>query len=196
MRAERLFTLPNLISGYRLATFPLILWLAATGRETLFAVLFCINLISDILDGLIARAFNQATRLGARLDSLADITLYILAAAGMAKFKRADLAPHAVPLLLAFACYLLPIAVAFLKFGKYPSLHLYSCKLGAYLQGLFFFILFTWGFRAWLFHAAVAWGILSWLEETAALLMQKEMVSDAKGLYWILKTRSGAQGGT
>jgi cardiolipin synthase len=190
MAREKILNLPNLISFYRLASFPFILWMAYAGKEGMFATFFCVNLVSDILDGLIARIFKLSTRFGARLDSLADITLYLSAAYGIYRFKWADLGPHRALLYAALAFYLLPLLVSFIRFGKFPSLHLYACKIGAYLQGFFFFALFVWGFQSWLFHVALFWGMAAWLEETLVLLSLKEMQSDARGLYWVLKSKS------
>jgi len=189
MTKEKIFNLPNLISFYRLASFPFILLLAYSGREHWFAIFFSINLITDIADGLIARAFKLSTQFGARLDSMADITTYLTAFYGIFKFKWPDLAPHSALLFTAIAVYLLTFVVGLLRFGKYPSLHLYSCKLAAYLQGLFFFVLFVWGFQLWLFRLALLWGIASWLEEITVLMIAKEMKSNARGLYWFLKNR-------
>ena len=187
---EKILNVPNLISFYRLATFPVLVWMAATGRERLFAIFFSINLVSDILDGLIARAFRQSTRFGARLDSLADMSTYLAAFVGIHFFKWPDLRGHAVLLFTAVGFYLATFAVSYFRFGKFPSLHLYSCKIGAYLQGFFFFALFVWGFDIWMFRVALIWGIVSWIEEIIVLLIQREMKSDARGLYWVLKTKS------
>ncbi|MDB5105933.1 MAG: CDP-alcohol phosphatidyltransferase family protein [Fibrobacteres bacterium] len=186
---EKILNVPNLISFYRLATFPLLAWMAATGRENLFAVFFSINLVSDILDGLIARAFNLSTKFGARLDSLADMSTYLTAFIGIYYFKWPDLRGHAPLLFTAMGFYFATYAVSYLRFGRFPSLHLYSCKVAAYLQGFFFFALFVWGFNPWMFRIALIWGMVSWSEEIIVLLLQRELKSDARGLYWVLKAR-------
>ena len=173
-----------------MATFPLLIGFAWTGRERLFAIFFAVNLVTDILDGLIARAFKQSTRLGARLDSLADLSTYLTAFVGIYFFKWPDLRDHAALLFTAISFYLATFAVSFLRFRKFPSLHLYSCKIGAYLQGFFFFALFVWGFNLWLFRAALMWGIVSWIEEIIVLMLQKQLKSDARGLFWVLKSRA------
>ncbi|HTL80492.1 MAG TPA: CDP-alcohol phosphatidyltransferase family protein, partial [Bacteroidia bacterium] len=76
-------TIPNALSFYRLLSFPFLLFLVFTHREHWFSILFCINLVTDILDGLIARLFRMTTALGAKLDSLADAGMYILAFFGI-----------------------------------------------------------------------------------------------------------------
>ncbi|MEL7534900.1 MAG: CDP-alcohol phosphatidyltransferase family protein, partial [Bacteroidota bacterium] len=86
--------IPNVLSLYRLFSFPIVLGIALTGYEEIFVVLLCINLITDILDGMIARLFNMKTEIGARLDSIADLGTYVLAILGIFLFKYAEFAPH------------------------------------------------------------------------------------------------------
>jgi CDP-diacylglycerol--glycerol-3-phosphate 3-phosphatidyltransferase len=77
--SERVLTIPNVLSALRLAGVPVFLWLAL-GPETdgaAFAVLAFAG-VSDYLDGKLARALDQTSRLGVILDPLAD-RLYILA---------------------------------------------------------------------------------------------------------------------
>ncbi len=190
MPKERIFNLPNLLSFYRLLTFPYILYLVVIGNEHLFSILLCINLVTDILDGLIARVFKLQTKFGARLDSIADMGTYILALCGIFVFKWVFISSSGIFLWLFLATYLLTYVVSFVRFRKFPSLHLYSVKIGAYVQGIFFFVLFFWGFHLVLFVLAMVWGIASYLEEVAVLLSLRELRSDCRGLYWVLKERN------
>jgi cardiolipin synthase len=78
---DRVLTIPNGISAARLAGVPLFLWLVL-GPRTATADYWAVGLLiaaglSDWLDGKIARAFNQASRLGQLLDPAAD-RLYIV----------------------------------------------------------------------------------------------------------------------
>jgi cardiolipin synthase (CMP-forming) len=78
---DRVLTIPNGISAARLAGVPVFLWLVL-GRRTATADDWAVGLLiaaglSDWLDGKIARAFNQASRLGQVLDPAAD-RLYIV----------------------------------------------------------------------------------------------------------------------
>ena len=187
MEKENIFNIPNLLSFYRIVAFPFILFLVFTGNERLFSIFLCINLVTDILDGLIARAFKLQTRFGARLDSLADIGTYILAFCGIFKFKWQEISQSAIWMWLFLGVYCLTLVVSFAKFGKFPSLHLYSCKIGGYIQGIFFFVLFFSGYYSWLFKLALGWGVLSYLEEIIILLILPEMRSNSKGLYWVVR---------
>lgn len=71
--------IPNILSFYRILSFPFVLYFALSKQENTFVILLAINLVTDILDGFIARRFNMQTELGARMDSIADIGVYISA---------------------------------------------------------------------------------------------------------------------
>ena len=82
---ERILTVPNAISVTRLAGVPVFLWLVLGPKADGWAVgLLILAGLSDWLDGVIARAWNQQSRLGQLLDPAAD-RLYIAATlAGLA----------------------------------------------------------------------------------------------------------------
>jgi len=75
----RILTVPNAISVARLAGVPVFLWLVLGPHADGWAVaLLIVAGLSDWLDGVIARAWNQQSRLGQVLDPTAD-RLYIAA---------------------------------------------------------------------------------------------------------------------
>ena len=79
---DRVLTIPNAISAARIAGVPVFLWLVL-GVQTQAADYWAVALlilagVSDWLDGKIARALNQGSRLGQVLDPAAD-RLYIAA---------------------------------------------------------------------------------------------------------------------
>jgi cardiolipin synthase (CMP-forming) len=76
---RRILTVPNAISVARLAGVPVFLWLVLGPQADGWAVgLLIVAGLSDWLDGVIARAWNQQSRLGQVLDPAAD-RLYIAA---------------------------------------------------------------------------------------------------------------------
>jgi cardiolipin synthase (CMP-forming) len=81
----RVLTVPNAISVARLAGVPVFLWLVLGPKADGWAVgLLVAAGLSDWLDGKLARAWNQQSRLGQVLDPAAD-RLYIAATlAGLA----------------------------------------------------------------------------------------------------------------
>ena len=77
-RTDRVVTLPNALSVLSLLGVPLFLWLVLTELDALAIAVLMVSGTTDWLDGKIARAWNQISRLGALLDPAAD-RLYILA---------------------------------------------------------------------------------------------------------------------
>jgi len=190
VKGENILNVPNLLSFYRLAISPFILYLVLSGQEKLFAVFFCISLISDVLDGNIARIFKLQTRFGAALDNLADICTYILAFIGIFIFKWDDINPHSWIFYPFLIVLLLSYIVAYVRFHKIPGLHLYSVVTSGYAQGIFIFILFASGFYAWLFYTAVILGIIGYTEKIMVLMRLDDIRPGVKGLYWLIKEQS------
>jgi cardiolipin synthase (CMP-forming) len=76
---DRVLTLPNLLSVLRLLGVPVFLWLVLVPEADGAAVLLLAAAgVTDWLDGVIARRWNQTSRVGQLLDPAAD-RLYILA---------------------------------------------------------------------------------------------------------------------
>jgi len=64
--------LPNLLTILRILLTPILIILILQKRLDLATGLFAIAALTDALDGLIARQFNQKTKTGAILDPVAD----------------------------------------------------------------------------------------------------------------------------
>jgi len=107
---DRVLTLPNALSALRLLGVPLFLWLVLTERDELAIAVLMVSGVTDWLDGKIARAWNQMSKVGALLDPAAD-RLYILAT--LIGLTVRDVVPLWMTLLLvgrdAFLATLLPV---------------------------------------------------------------------------------------
>lgn len=187
--AERFWTIPNLLSLYRIVIFPYMAWLIFVGNEKLFSVLITVSLVTDILDGFIARTFNMQTKIGARLDSWADLGTYILAFMAIYLFKWEALQGHTAILILFGVVMAASYVVVFAKFGALIGLHTYLFKVTGYLQGAFIICLFLWGFYKPLYYFCLCWGIAACIEEIIIILLLKRPQSNVKNLYRVLKNR-------
>jgi cardiolipin synthase len=70
--SSRIFTLANLVSVIRLMAIPVFLYLVVQDQLLAALVLLVAAVLTDFVDGMIARHMNQITRLGQFLDPLAD----------------------------------------------------------------------------------------------------------------------------
>ena len=71
------FTIPNIISLLRIISIPIIAWLITEHSMVWALVVLALSFASDGLDGLIARKFNQVSKIGQLLDPIADRLLIL-----------------------------------------------------------------------------------------------------------------------
>jgi cardiolipin synthase (CMP-forming) len=88
---DRVLTAPNVLSGIRLASVPVFLWLFVAGRENAAVIVYALVAWTDFFDGYIARRTGTVSRLGQLLDPLADRVLIV--ALAIALVARDVLAP-------------------------------------------------------------------------------------------------------
>lgn len=73
IKLKDFFTVPNLITYLRLALIPAIIWAYCTLENGVLTTVFiAISALTDVVDGKIARRFNQVTDVGKALDPVAD----------------------------------------------------------------------------------------------------------------------------
>jgi cardiolipin synthase len=63
---------PNALTGLRIAAVPVFIWLFLAGRPIAALAVFIGAMVTDLLDGIAARALKQFTRIGAIMDPIAD----------------------------------------------------------------------------------------------------------------------------
>lgn len=70
---NRIITIPNLLSAFRLVLIPVFLWTYCIREEYLVtAGLLLLSGLTDLADGFIARRFHMVSNLGKMLDPVAD----------------------------------------------------------------------------------------------------------------------------
>lgn len=127
--------IPNAISLARLLATPVLLWMVLLHRQELFKWLLLACLLSDILDGWIARAFELRSKRGASLDSLADLLVALNMVLGLFVFQREFLAVHYREVLLVVGLFAIEAIAAILRYGRISSFHTTLNRIAAYAQG-------------------------------------------------------------
>ena len=69
--------IPNLLSSFRLLAAPILLIIAKQNRPKLFLALLAVSLLTDTIDGFIARRYKVTSTTGTRLDSWGDFVTFI-----------------------------------------------------------------------------------------------------------------------
>ena len=185
---ERILTVPNAISVARLAGVPVFLWLVLGPEADGWAVGLLIAAgLSDWLDGVIARAWDQQSRLGQVLDPAAD-RLYI--AATLIGLAIRGIIPWWLVALLAARELLLAVALLVLRRYGYGPLQVSLVGKAATLCLLYAFPLLFLGAHAgtpalvarvigWAF---AIWGTaLYWWAAALYLVQMRRLISAARG---------------
>jgi cardiolipin synthase (CMP-forming) len=184
----RILTVPNAISVARLAGVPVFLWLVLGPEADGWAVGLLIAAgLSDWLDGVIARAWDQQSRLGQVLDPAAD-RLYI--AATLIGLAIRAIIPWWLVALLAARELLLAVALLVLRRYGYGPLQVSLVGKAATLCLLYAFPLLFLGAHAgtpalvarvigWAF---AIWGTaLYWWAAALYLVQMRRLISAARG---------------
>jgi len=185
--------IPNAISLARIGAAPFLLRAALTEQRGYFRWLLLACLLSDIADGWIARAFHLRSRLGASLDSIADLLVQIIGVGGLWIFYKETVVAHRALLMIVVTLYLAEVLIALLRYGRISSFHTVLVRIAAYAQGIFIISLLFWGYVGWIFYGAMGLCILAFSEELLLLYLLAEWTADVGGLYWVLAKRRGSQ---
>ena len=184
--------IPNTISIARIGATPFLFAALWMQNPVQFRWILLACLLSDILDGWIARTFNLITRLGSSLDSVADIIVQILMIFGLWRFHRETVLSQVVPLAVIASLYFAVIIIALLRYGRVSSFHTVLTRVAAYAQGIFFMSLFFHGFIGLVFYGAVSLCILASMEELAILSLLPGWTPDVHGIRRVLAARRAA----
>jgi len=125
---DQVWTIPNALSVLRLLGVPLFLWLIlrpvfhGPHMDGWAILVLALSGLTDYLDGKIARAFGQTSRLGALLDPAAD-RLYILAT--LVGLAWRDIIPIWLVVILVGRDVLMAVPLAILRRHGYgpPPVH-------------------------------------------------------------------------
>lgn len=143
---KKVFTVPNSLSLSRLIFLPLLYIFLWRGELALFFVTFTILGSTDFLDGYLARKWNQVSKLGKALDTVADMFFYISVAYFLYYLYPQAIVSNRYFLILAFTVYGLSFMVPLVMFRKVYTLHtriLRSNAVLVYFMMLLSFIMNT-----------------------------------------------------
>jgi CDP-diacylglycerol--glycerol-3-phosphate 3-phosphatidyltransferase len=176
----RYVNVPNVISMVRLLAAPGLIVLAAWDMAAAFLALAILLLLTDWIDGHLARAWNQQTTFGARLDSISDATIYAFIAVGVWVLRPAEFWAERYWLIALAASYAVSLAASFVKFGRLPSYHLRSAKV-SWLLTTAGVVAFLFGYP-WPIRLAMATVTASNLEAIAVTLTLGRWRTDLNSL--------------
>lgn len=109
---DELFTIPNMLSIFRLLLIPVIVYLYCFKKDNLLTfILVAFSSLTDIVDGFIARKFNMITDFGKFLDPLADKATQVTVFACLSTRFPAMLIPLVVMIIKELGSLILRVVV-------------------------------------------------------------------------------------
>jgi CDP-diacylglycerol--glycerol-3-phosphate 3-phosphatidyltransferase len=165
---------------------PFALLAAYYANEKLFFILFTLMLISDVLDGYLARKLHQCTKIGTKLDSMGDYITYISIPFATWWLWPELIKSEAVYITTAFVLFLVPGVIARIRFGEMVAYHTWLTKLTAVVISIgLMLLLFT--KEDLLFHLSVYLLFFEALEHLGITFILKRPRSNVKSLWHVLK---------
>ncbi len=184
-----IYSIPNILSFLRLGLVPVLIGLALVQAGQLFLWVLAVSLLSDVLDGFLARKLNQVSELGAKLDSWGDVLTYASMIFGLFAIWPAVFTEQAAFLFAAMLSFTVPLALALRKFGGYPSYHTWGAKIAAVLIAPAYYVLILFGADEF-FRLVILFHILVAVEEMAITLILKKRRSNVGSVISLIKELS------
>lgn len=185
-------TLPDALTLFRLSAAPALIPIAAAGQDRPFLLLLVVALVTDAIDGPIARATQRVSERGARLDSLADIALYSAAPLGVWLLHPWLFRDHPWLIVSILGAWALPLLVGIVRFRRVTSYHTRLAKLagGVFaLAGLGFLV----SHAVWPLQIAATLLTISAFEEIAITVVLPSWRTDVPS-YWAARRTSREPG--
>ncbi len=165
--------LPNYITIFRIVLVPfffsfLIYYDSEHQNFRLFAlILFLIGMVTDALDGLIARKFNKQTQLGKFLDPFADKLLLLCGFLGIAFSDAFVLKPPVwIVIVIVFRDLFIfgGLIIIFFTVNQVEIKPSIFGKITTFLQMLTILsVLMNWTHANWIWFSTAAFTIFSWI---------------------------------
>lgn len=175
LRAQ-LKLISNQITALRLLLIPALWLLALRDQPRLVGAGLLLALLTDVLDGWLARRLRQASAFGAAFDSLADKAITFSAVGWLTLLRPELFREHPGWIIVAAVSFASSLLIGWIKWGRPAPLHLYSARLGGFFQALFtLHALLADAYSPRLLALALGVGVLAALEECAVQLTQAQI---------------------
>ena len=163
-------------------------------REAAFTWVLVPALLSDILDGWLARTYHLESKRGALLDSVADTLLLFVSICGIWVFHRDVVMANAMLCGAVIASWALEDCAALWRYRRLSSFHTYLSKIAGYVLGLYVGVLFVFGHSSGCCMLASGLSVAGNIEEFALLTLLPQWRTDVRGVWWVLAERRKGRG--
>lgn len=175
-------TIPNVMCAVRLVAQPFMLVPAWLGLPWVVLGMYGVFAAMDWVDGRLARALHQRTRFGAKLDTVADVVLYVSLGLSVCVLRPDLIEQEQWWFTAVGVTYAVSVWLSYARFGKWPSYHTRAAKIGWFLVAVATLVVLTTDHR-WPVRVAAVLVTLANLEAAAISCVLREPRSDLPSLY-------------
>ncbi|HPF13719.1 MAG: CDP-alcohol phosphatidyltransferase family protein [Planctomycetes bacterium] len=179
--------LPNALTALRILGSPVLIALALGGHGSWLGFATCLLVLTEWLDGFLARRLHVTSALGARLDTVADGIFYGSLLAALVVLRPTLVRHEWVWVACAVVSYGLSWIASWFKFRCLPSYHTWAAKGAWVVVGAGMVSLVT-GWSAWPFRIAMTCVVLTNLEAIAITRQLRACQVDIPS-WWHLRKR-------
>lgn len=190
---RRLLTVPNALCVLRMVGAVVLVLLAWRQAPTAFLALLIAMLITDWLDGKLARLLDQRSAIGPALDSFADVCTYAAMVVGLWWLRPEALWHERWFVAAAATGYLLHLGIAFARFRRLPAYHTRTAKACWLLVGVGALTLFAGG-PGWPFRIGLIVVVLANIEAIAVTFTLPAYRDDVSSIFHARTLRRQAGG--
>ena len=183
---REVYNLPNLVSFIRILMAPVLFYLALNQQPFWFLAALMFSGFTDILDGFLARALNQISDMGSRLDSWGDFTIYSTMAICAWILWPDIIAKELVSFVVIVISITSPVIVGLIKFRTITSYHTWTVKVAVVVTFVGYILLFG-GWLDWPFRVAAVFCVIAAAEEIAITLLIHHEHVDVRTVWAALK---------
>jgi phosphatidylglycerophosphate synthase len=181
----------NIITLYRIVTFPVLIVLALTHQIGIFKWLLLASFLTDAVDGFLARKYSATSVLGARLDSIGDDLTILAAMTGLFVTQLDFIMDELTLILILFALFVIQLTSSLMRYKKISSFHTYLAKAAAVVTALFLLsVFFLKEILYPLFYFSIIVTALELVEEILIVFFLPKWKANVKGLWWVLRMRT------
>lgn len=188
--------IPILLILFRLLLAPVILYLAyAIGEEAslIILVLMYLGLISDILDGIVARKQNKSTTKLRRMDSQADLVFWLSIGVATWFLHPNLIQENRIAIWVILAMEAMVYVVSLIKFKRETCTHALLSKLFGLALIAAFTSLIGFAHAGVPFYIAIILGIISHIDRILITLILPKWTHDVPSAYHAIQIRKGKE---
>jgi cardiolipin synthase len=179
---------------FRLILAPIILCLAyfvGDAAKITLVILMYLGLVSDILDGIVARKKGLSSAQLRRMDSQTDMVFWLSVGFTTWMLYPQLISNHSVSIYIILAMEVACYVISLVKFKKETCTHAFLSKLWGISLLIAFTSLIGFNHAGWPFTAAIVMGLISHIDRILITLILPQWTHDIPSAYHAYLIRKG-----